>query len=459
MAFTVPKAKDLEKEALDTYQGLLPSKNVSRGSEPWVWAKVIAKVAWGILARLIDFDRQRLPDTATATNLQRWGSVYKFTKLGPTSSQGALALRVSGAATTAVPQDSELAHSDGTLYKVTTAGAVVGGGGTVDVDVAAKSTGLATNKRTGETLTFTNPPAGITPAASLVKDLDGGTDNEGDEQYRPRLNDRIGDPPQGGAIADYSLNARSVPTLSIATAYVYQHRRGLGTIDVAVLKSGSASARLVTDLTSVMNFVDSKRPAGMKDFKVLTVVVVTQDVTVDIEIDATTYKWDWDDLGVGYTITAINAGTKTLTVPTAPTAAKVVGKRITVRGEEAKIVGVAGNDLTLDVWFSFAPTAGVDVIRASGDLVVPARNAIIGQIDVLGPARGNYGASVWEDTLRTAKLLGSIVPTKPNTGITGIKDAVLITPLANVVPTDPVATNDAQINLLVPGNIAVRKKP
>jgi uncharacterized phage protein gp47/JayE len=472
MAYDLPSRDDLFREYLDAYP---TTKNKSRGSEPWRQGRSLSALAWSVVARLIDFDRQRLPDKATGVNLQRWGSTYKYPKRGPTSAQGVLALRVfgtPGAPVTPAPQNAELVHADGTLYAITLGGAIIGGAGYVDVDLAALSTGAATNKVKNEQLTFTTPAANINAQATLVKDLAGGNDNEGDEEYRPRLLDRIGDAPQGGAYADFIDWCRKIPTLAIQDVYVYAHRRGLGTIDVAVLALGVGSGRFIADLTTVTNAIEAKRPGNLKDYKVLTVVETKIDVTAEIEsADPKTYKWDWDDLGVGYVITAFDAIAKTITVPTAP-ASIVVGARLTVRGEEAKVTARAGNVLTLSfaapaTWFSFGLNAGVDTIRASGDLVIPARNAIIAQFGRLGPSRGSYAATPWEDTLRIAKLLGAVVPTLTRqtdgsllpSGVTGVKDMTLITPVANQTPTDPVETNDAQINLLTPGTIIVRKKP
>lgn len=97
---------------------------------------------------------------------------------GPQGSSGALALQVSGTPGTAIPTypaaGSVLTHADGTSYKVTTVGGAIGGAGTAIVDIAAISTGLATNKVAGEALAFSNPALNINAQAVLVANLANG---------------------------------------------------------------------------------------------------------------------------------------------------------------------------------------------------------------------------------------------------------------------------------------------
>jgi uncharacterized phage protein gp47/JayE len=462
MGFNIPSRESLFNEGITDYRARFPEKDSTRGSDGWRLLRVVSGVAWSVAAKLLNFDKQRLFDTATGEFLARWGGAYKFPKKGPSPSQAVESLEVVGTPGTAVPVDEELTHADGTLFKIASVGLALDDAGTALADVVSLTLGSSANKSAGETLTFSDPPAGITAEATLVADLTGGADNEDDEDFRPRLKDRVGDPPQGRAIADYYQDALKVP--GVDYAFVYEHRRGLGTIDIAVLRKGNAAARLVADLSPVTAALNATRAAGMKDFKVLTVVLQPQDIAVELEVDETTYKWDWDDAGVGYVITAYNSGAKTLTVPTAPASA-IVGSRITVNGEEARIAARGGSVLTLEflppddatpapTWFSADPAAGTDVIRASGDLVVPMRAALIAEFAKLGPARGDgvtvYGATTWEDRLRLARIDAAAMRDTP-----GVVDMDVLTPTGNVTPID---TFGDTVPLLVPGKIIVTKK-
>ncbi len=451
MALEVETRDELSTEFLSAYGVAFPEKNKSRGSDPWRLARVVSGLCWTILARLLSFDKQRLPDTAEGANLARWGGIFKVEQLAAAVSSGSAALRCTGTVGAPVTTGAQLTHADGTIYAVASVGAVIGGGGTVDVDVTSISKGLATNKLTGETLTFTSPPLNVNATATLVKDLTKGLDLELESGWRERILARIGDPPTGGSVADYIDWARSIP--GVAKAYLWRHRRGLGTIDLAVLGAGTGAARIVTDTSPVDELIETERPANLRDFVVLGTTAQSQDVTVRIEQDSSKYKWDWDDGGLStYLITAIDAGLKTITVPGAP-AAIIAGKRLTVRGEESTVVSRAGDVLTLSVWFTFTPTLSTDFIRASGDQVVATRSAIIALFDRLGPARDTrYAATVWPSSLLTDDILAAA-----KSVIGDGQKAIVDLPVADVTPAD--ALNGAlTVPFLVPGKVQVWKK-
>ena len=455
MALTIPTREQIFAAFIGDYAGAQPEKNVARGSDPYRLGRVVSGVVWTILAKLLYYVKQSLPDTAEAAYLERWGTVYSFPRRAAVGASRSLGLRVTGTVGAAVTVDSELVHEDGTLYKVTSVGAVIGAGGSVDVDIEAISTGLATNKTVDEELSFTSPPVDVDTTATVVLALQGGLDIESYDEYRVRLLAHIGDPPEGGAIHDYEAWALSIA--GVSTAYVWAHRRGRGTIDVAVLGSGTGADRAVSgDISSAVDeYIESVRPGGVRDFAVLDIVPQTQDVTCTIEIDENHYGWDWDDGGVGYPITASSEGASTITVPTAP-ASVVAGVRIQVEGEEALVTLRVGNVLTLSfeddydgnpvTWFTFTVTT--QDIRCSGDLVRPARDAIIALFNTLGPARSDFSATSWISELKLSKLNGAI------TDVTGIDDTDVTEPLANVAPLDPY---DDTVTLLVPGVIQVLK--
>jgi uncharacterized phage protein gp47/JayE len=456
MAFTIPTREQVFAAFIADYASAQPTKNVSRGSDPYRLGRVVSGVIWTIMARLLYFLKQALPDTAEGSFLDRWGAVYSFPRIQPAGSSGTTAVTVTGTVGNAVTEGSELAHADGTLYTVTSVGAVVGGGGSVDVSVAASSTGLSTNKGIGEILTFTSAPAGIDALATVAVALSGGLDLESDAAYSVRLLAHIGDPPEGGAIHDYQEWALSIA--GVSTAYVWAHRRGAGTMDVAVLGAGTGSARVPSAevLTEVDDYIESVRPGNVRDFLVLTTTPEAQDVEMTIEIDETLYSWDWDDAGVGYTITANDSVTKTITVPTAPVAV-IAGVRLTVNGEEAIVTNRVGNVLTLSfdddhdgnevLWFTFTVTDAVDTIRASGDLVRPVRDAVMDLFNTLGPVRSTWSETSWSDQLKMSKLYGAV------TDVTGVDDATITTPSVNESPTTD--SFGSSVAFLVPGYIKV----
>lgn len=456
MPFSIPTREQLFSAFIGDYAGAQPTKNVSRGSDPYRLGRVVSGGAWAILAKLSFVVKSVLPDTLIDYLQDRWGAIFSFPRLQATSSSGLNCLTVTGTIGNAVTEGAELAHADGTLYQVTSVGAVVGAGGNVVVSISAKSTGLATNKNIGEVLTFTSPPTGIDAAATLAGALTGGTDIETPAAYSVRLQAHIGDPPEGGAIHDYEEWV--LRQSGTAKAYVWAHRRGAGTMDVAVLGAGTGAARVPSAavLTTVDDYIESVRPGNVRDFEVLTTVPVTQDVTLTLNIDDNVYKWDWADAGVPYVITAFDSVAKTITVPTAPVSV-IAGLRIQVKGEEARVTNRVGNVLTLSFdtdhegnpvsWFTFAISTGVDGIRASGDLVRLVRFAIMDLFNTLGPARSTWSETSWSDQLKISKLYAAV------TDVAGADDATITVPSVNTSP--PADTFGSSVSFLVPGFIQV----
>ena len=347
---------------------------------------------------------------------------------------------MSGVVASTIPQGTALAHVDGTQY-VTTANATVGGGGIVLVSIEATTLGTIGNKLAGDELLFANPPAGIQAAAVLVADLENGADQEQDDEYRPRLQDHLATPPEGGAIHDYVKWAKQVP--GVVWCGVYRFRRGLGTIDLAVLGKGAGAARILATTQAVTDYIEARRPAFAPDHQLLIVQAQTQDVACKIAIDGTAYRWDWTDDGVGYTITAESEVNQQITVTGLPLTV-VAGVRVTIKGEQFTVTARSGGVLTLNDWPTITPTG--EVVRAGGDLVEPVQAAIRSLFNDLGPTRGRYAVTRWHDSLTVAKIIAIVTDTD------GVTDAEVTTPAANVTLTDDLS---GIVKLLVPGRIEV----
>ncbi len=456
LGFTIPTREQIFSAFIGDYASAQPKKNVARGSDPYRLGRVVSGAIWTLCAKLLFFVKNALPDTAVGFYLDRWGKVFSFPRLPPTGSTGTNVLLCTGTPGEGIAEGTELAHEDGTLYEVTTIGAVLDGGGSVTLSIAATSKGTATNKGIGEVLTFTSPPTGVDASANLTGALVGGLDLESDSLYAVRLLAHIGDPPEGGAMHDYIEWAKSIA--GVKDAYAWAHRRGTGTIDVAILGAGTGSGRVPSDAvrTLVDDYIESKRPGNMRDWLLLTTTPLAQDVSLTIDIDESIYKWDWDDAGVGYVITAFDSTAKTITVPTAP-ATVITGMRLQVLGEEAQVTNRVGNVLTLTFdtdhddnavdWFTFGITTSVDEIRASGDLVRAVRFAIMDLFNTLGPARSEFSETPWSDTLKISKLYAAV------TDVPGVDDAEITTPSVTTSPTaDDFGT---AVYYLVPGKIEI----
>jgi uncharacterized phage protein gp47/JayE len=432
--FSIPTREQLFQAWQGDYQSAQPDKNTSRGSDPYRLGRVVSGTVWGILGKVKWVVDKILPDSTVDWIQDRWGAIYNFPRKQPQGSTGTAALRVTGTIGNAVAVNAQLAHADGTLYHVSSASAVVGAGGYVDVDLVADSKGAATNKSAGEKLTFTGSPTpgpGIDADATLVLALSGGIDLETPDEYSPRLQQHIAEPQEGGSIADWQEWV--LKQTGVKTAYEWAHRRGGGTMDVAALGPGTGAARVVsaTVQTAIDDYIESVRPGNVRDFLVLTTIPVTQDVRATVVIDDD-HKWDWNDAGVGYTITASDSTAKTITVPTAP-AALIAGLRLQVNGEEARVTNRVGNVLTLTFdtdhdgnavsWFTFTVNTGVDTRSAPrATWCGPLKFAIIDLFNSVGPARSTWSETSWTDQLKLSKLFAAI------TDVAGVDDATVINP-------------------------------
>ena len=90
-------------------------------------------------------------------------------------------------------------------------------------------------------------------------------------------------PPGGGNVHDYRRWVLAVP--GISRAWTFPNRRGLGSVDVAVL--GPDGAPSPEALAAAQAAVDASRPAACRDAWVLAPTAVAVGVTVAVRLDAT----------------------------------------------------------------------------------------------------------------------------------------------------------------------------
>lgn len=437
----------LHQILIASYAGWFPNDDVSEGSDNWTRLRVVA-LAWAGDQHQIQVGYDDLlPDSATGIRLDRWGTILNVPRKLATPAKKSKALRCTAPAGTTVTLLAQLAHTDGTRYQVSAAGTVPALGTFVDVDLVAIDKGSITRKNKGELLTFTSPPVGVDPQASLVLSLDeDGDDDELDGDYRVRVLEKIAQPGMGGNANDYKVWALQVT--GIATAFVYSARGGYGSVHVACFHSGTGAARALTvsEVAEVQAYIDTVRPTSVKDFLVLTTSPEPNDVEVRIlPEDGDANKFDWDDVASPRTVNTYTAGTRTLKLSSARPTDMEIGDRVVWKsliapfhnGSQVVIEAFgAADEVILRAplageydWTATPPVAGNSVYSGS-PIVEPIRQAILGLIDSLGPARGAFAALVWVGTLYTSQLF-KIVQTAD-----GVLDSTIVTPVANVVPAN-----------------------
>ena len=226
---------------------------------------------------------QLLPDTAEREWLDRHGQIWlvnadgsKGRKLA-TLSNGTGSFTVVTAGSTVVMPQYTVVNNIAFSYE-TMADATVTDAPTT-VAIRALDPGIAGNLLPGAPLTPVGAP-GIAPGE--VTELDGGTDDETDDELRYRVLKRIREPPQGGDKTDYEQWALAVP--GCTRAWCGPNEMGPGTVTVRVmfddLRASNGGFPTQQDLDAVTTYVDTVRPVAVKDFWVLSPIAQRCDVHI-----------------------------------------------------------------------------------------------------------------------------------------------------------------------------------
>lgn len=407
--YTLPSVDDITDTAVAYAANLLPDDDLARHSDQWKRIRVVALVAADV-----DYHGQiqrddANPGTASGAALGQWGDTCGVPRLGATGGRGANALRVRGAPGSPFGAIA-LGHASGGRY-VLQGGDVMPAEGFVDVTVIATSTGTRTNLEIGQRLTFDDAPTGIEQVAELVAPIEGGTDVEVDDSYRPRVVDAWRRPRLGQTAADWRRWVLEAGA-GAAEAYVYRNRAGLGLVDVAGLAAGTGEARAL-DLTArdaILAAVEAARP-DLATPRVLETIAEAVDVRILVQpMPGRRWKPDWTTGGVAFTVAAWNGTTRVLKLSAARPSGLQAGHRLIVnRGDAAEAVvaalGPAADEVTLRAPLpaGWATPDVNDEVFPGGPLVEPMRIAIAAWIDQLGPALGGYGEG-WKGSLTRSDL-------------------------------------------------------
>lgn len=440
------------------YRMLLPDMDVSEMSDNWLWLRTQAAAATDNHAHIKAIKADLLPWSARGITQEQWAEFSGVPRKGATGARKAEALRVFGTPTSPVPDSSELLHESGLRYR-TSGAEVVGPLGWVDVDVAAISTGAATRLNAGERLTFTSAHAGLQDEAELQLDLDeDGTDQESEGEWAERIARRWYDEPAGGKATDYEKWATA--ETGIQEAYAYPLRRGLGSVDLAALHAGSGTARILSapEVADLQATLDAKRPISVKAFRVLQVVGEPVNVEYDyVPNGEPQYEPDWDDQ-TPPEVDDWDAVDRILSLNVRPDSMKA-GDRIVLSGGATgrerviEALGPLDDQVVIEADDAGDIPAEDMLVYSGGPLVQPIRAAIIALIDSLGTANPDakrYGT--WDGSLRLGAIFRAV------SAVEGHLDGEIDEPDETVEADDPAFPDDANIGLLVPGQILVRRK-
>ncbi len=499
MAFQLPSLGSTRDFLVAAFKSLFPDRNVgTRFSYHGRRLTVLSAAVTQIHRHVDSIKLDVMPDTAPDGGpIQRWGTIVGCEQKGATPSRKAAAGRVRGTLAATADIDEELVHqASGLTFKLASS-VTIPAGLYQDADIVAVDTGSATRLAAGEVLEFVNTPANIEQQIVLQKALDeDGFDVEPYGAYRKRVLDTFSAPTAGGTQSDYERWALEID--GITQAYVYPNRAGFGTVDVAVLHSGTGAARIPDPATraDVLEYLKTKAPAHsagvVGSLRVLTPIADPKIVEIMIFPDgAEANAFDWTDQ-TPPTVIAYTAGTKEVqfsggALPDTLRAGHRLsfGGVATVQdGTEFTIEAITGADTVI---LSEAPAvdpAATDIIYSGGPLVTPIRNALLGHVNgeivylakggtpksestLVSEDRTTVGLEVVAYGIGTANpagfygtwngaLLGDAVR-QIAMAKNGVRKTTLVLPAADYEATDFAFPLDSQIGLITPQRVLVRR--
>jgi len=233
--------------------------------------------------RYIDWlSKQFLPDTAETEWLDRHGQIWLGGRKAATLAIGSVTF--TGVNGTIIPKATRLTgidDTDGTTVDYETTEQILIGVTATPCDVRALDPGSAGNRNVGDILTLLVPVSGVDTDTTVVV-MEGGTEEETDEELRSRVLLRIRNPPMGGSLTDYAQWALSYP--GVTRAWVSPLELGMGTVTVRFmmddLRETDDGFPNSEDVVAVQTYLDGLRPVAVKDFFVEAPLPYPIDLTI-----------------------------------------------------------------------------------------------------------------------------------------------------------------------------------
>lgn len=249
--------------------------DTSSDSDHFVRATGVAGAVEGLYQYQAWQTRQIFPDTADSENLRRHAALRRIYPKAAALAGGTARLNGIVGST----GDAGLQFVVGNQRYQTVSPVTIGEDGTATVPSSALAAGTAGNLAAGTAGQLAAAPPGISTNVTVVS-MVGGTDAETDEQLLARLLDRLQHPPAGGNMADYRTWVKEIA--GITDAYVFPHRGGIGTVDVAVI-SGNGPANDAEIAAAQLN-VDINRPAACRSSTVFTPTLKFVDFQIGVDL-------------------------------------------------------------------------------------------------------------------------------------------------------------------------------
>ena len=277
--YEIPDFATLRATYLRDVRNLLPDAATDGDSDVYVRATAASSAVYGLYQYLLWIARQIMPDTADTDYLERHAALRGITRKAGTTAAGTVTF--AGQVGAAIPAGTAVKHLATGLLCLTDSLAQIGADGTVTVPCRASTVGTVPDY-TDEPVLAVSTPTGVQAEATLT--LAGGTDAETDAELLARVLDYLRNPPGGGNAYDYRRWAMAVD--GVTAAWCYPLRRGIGTVDVAVLSAaGLPSDELVA---AVQVSLEEHRPVACPDVLALAPTPLLGPVTVRVRLSGTT---------------------------------------------------------------------------------------------------------------------------------------------------------------------------
>jgi uncharacterized phage protein gp47/JayE len=285
MPWSTPTLREVRSLVRDNIRGSLPGADAA---VPNSVLRVVGDAQSGLchlnLQYLDWLALQQLPDTAETEWLDRHGDIWlknaddTVGRKMATSSVGT-ATFVSEAGSAVVPLATRLVGGAGLEFETTEQ--IVAGTQPSPAPIRCLDTGAITNLEPGTNLGIVNVPPGVQSNAAVVH-LEGGTDQETDDQLRIRILQRIQAPPMGGDADDYITWTLRVP--GVTRAWSYPLEMGMGTVTVRFmmddLRADQGGFPLPADCETVRDYLNTVRPVTVKDFWVVSPIPLPIDMQI-----------------------------------------------------------------------------------------------------------------------------------------------------------------------------------
>jgi uncharacterized phage protein gp47/JayE len=495
MAYRVPNQDESEELLVAAYRALFRGSNVgAKRSYHRRRAQWLAAALTEIHAHEMSAGEDFMPDTATGSFAERWGRAFGTTKKTASPARREDALLVRGDEGTEVTSGLTLVHeATGLRFKIDS-NATIPEAGEVLVDVVAIDTGSRTRLTADEILLIEEVPDGLEADCELQLDLDvDGEDEELESAFKRRYLDVAGEASAGGNNADHKRWMEELAGVDVG--YPYANRAGRGTVDVVALRIGRDRALSESERAAVLAALQLLEPSQVGadggSLRVLVVVEDPQDIELAVRPTGDpAWAMDWIDQ-TPLVVDDWDPDTNTLTFTTDRPGSLSAGHRCCIHGVASDQDGavlrvdslISTNAVKLEAAPVDAPAAG-DIVYAAGPLTSIIRDAIIAHLRgdiVYGDDDGPIPGAVAEEqrasgTVDLKPLADPIGPANPNGrygtwsgGIVrgvieefaiycrGVRSADCIVPATDYEAQDFAFPDDAQIGLVVPGEVLVRR--